>query len=74
MHELINLACESDQPIVIVDGDTEAGVVGKRALLRGVLGGQAKVGRAAELAEQPLAGNRCGALTGTGAGRGRRQP
>jgi glycine betaine/proline transport system ATP-binding protein len=47
LHELINLACESDQPIVIVDGDTEAGVVDKRALLRGVLGGQAEVDRAA---------------------------
>jgi glycine betaine/proline transport system ATP-binding protein len=47
LHELINLACESDQPIVIVDGDTEAGVVDKRALLQGVLGGQAELDRAA---------------------------
>ena len=47
LHELINLACESDQPIVIVDGEAEAGVVDKRALLLGVLGGQAEVDRAA---------------------------
>ena len=47
LHELINLACESDQPIVIVDGATEAGVVDKRTLLRGVLSGQAEVDRAA---------------------------
>ena len=47
LHELINLACESDQPIVIVDGATEAGVVDKRTLLRGVLSGQAVVDRAA---------------------------
>jgi glycine betaine/proline transport system ATP-binding protein len=47
LHELINLACESDQPIVIVDGNQDAGVVDKRALLLGVLGGQAEVDRAA---------------------------
>lgn len=47
LHELINLACESDQPIVIVDNGTEAGVVDKRTLLQGVLGGQNGVDRAA---------------------------
>jgi hypothetical protein len=32
---------------VILDGETEAGVIDKRALLHGILGGQADVDRAA---------------------------
>ena len=47
LHELINLACQTDKPIVIVDGETEAGVVDKRTLLHGILGSQADVDRAA---------------------------
>ena len=48
LHELINLACESDKPIVIVDGEAEAGVVDKRALLQGVIGHQSEIEHTAE--------------------------
>ncbi len=38
---LINLAVEADKPIVVVDGEgTEIGVITRRALLRGIQGGQ----------------------------------
>ena len=49
MHELINLACETDQPIVIMDGGAEAGIVDKRALLQGVVGSQLQTERSPEL-------------------------
>ena len=48
LHELINLACESDKPIVIVDGEAEAGVVDTRALLQGVIGHQSEIEHAAD--------------------------
>ena len=49
LHELINLACETDQPIVIMDGGAEAGIVDQRALLQGVVGSQPQTERTAAL-------------------------
>jgi glycine betaine/proline transport system ATP-binding protein len=41
LNALVDLAVDTDKPIVIVDGDSQAiGVVTKRALLRGIQGGE----------------------------------
>jgi glycine betaine/proline transport system ATP-binding protein len=38
LDDLINLACASDEPIRIMNGDTVAGVITKHVLLRGIQG------------------------------------
>jgi glycine betaine/proline transport system ATP-binding protein len=40
LDQLIDLSIDSDQPVVILDGGTEVGVVTKRVLLRGIQGGR----------------------------------
>ena len=38
LDDLIDLACDSDDPIMVMEGDSVAGVITKHALLRGIQG------------------------------------
>ena len=40
LDQLIDLSIDSDQPVVILDGGSEVGVVTKKVLLRGIQGGR----------------------------------
>ena len=38
LNDLVNLACDTDEPIVVMNGTETAGVITKRVLLRGIQG------------------------------------